>query len=327
MKKTRDTSKDYAEVVKIPKEAVKKYKHINYDSALKIVIYGEPFTDTRPRINMNTMGVGLVNMNKFKVVFKDLYNRSELLQNLTIVSPFHMRAKFYKKPTQEEMRFIKKSQKLLKLYRSEQLGVMAIKDCDNMLKIHNDILFEPEFRITLDDAWNLGFEEPEKYLSDNPRAEITIYYSSSPNSFYVWKMKQSSKYYRWLISEKHMRQHNRDWKKQMKFLKSVTKDALKECKNADATKSVVKRTLSVLEEYPASSIKMLADMNDKKYTKEDAQYKVISELVRGDKVAEELVEGIQTITLEETAKTSRKKKDKRDSVGEIDSLISKIMEV
>ena len=162
----RDTSRDYAEFVPIPEDIKKKFKHMRYDTCLHIVIYGEPFSDSRPRVNQKTMGVALINMNKFKVVFKDLYNRSELLQNLTIVSPFHMKGKFYKSPTKADLKFIKSKKVLSKLYESEKLADISIKDTDNMLKIHNDILFEPEFRITLDDAWNGGFDDSEKFLSE-----------------------------------------------------------------------------------------------------------------------------------------------------------------
>lgn len=285
----RDTSRDYAEMVPIPDDIKKRYKHMKYDKCLHIVIYGEPFSDSRPRVNQKTMGVALINMNKFKVVFKDLYNRSELLQNLTIVSPFHIKGKFYKTPTKADLKYIKSRKGLLKLYESEKLADISIKDTDNMIKIHNDILFEPEFRITLDDAWNGGFHESEKYLSDNERAEIWIYYSSEPNSFYMHKIQRNHKYIRYLISEKNMRQFNRNAKQQFRQIKSVLKDELSLVKSYEDKRKVIKRILSVVEEYPAELVKEIADMRDYRYTKIDAQRKIIQMACVGDKVAEEIV--------------------------------------
>lgn len=285
----RDTSRDYAEFVPIPEDIKKKFKHMRYDTCLHIVIYGEPFSDSRPRVNQKTMGVALINMNKFKVVFKDLYNRSELLQNLTIVSPFHMKGKFYKSPTKADLKFIKSKKVLSKLYESEKLADISIKDTDNMLKIHNDILFEPEFRITLDDAWNGGFDDSEKFLSDNERAEIWLYYSSEPNNFYKWKMEKNHNYTRWLVSEKNMKQNNRTPKEQFKHIKSVLKTELSTVKSVVDKRKIIKRILSVIEEYPAEVVKTIAEMNDYRFNKTDAQRKIIQSACLGDKTAEEIV--------------------------------------
>ena len=141
MKKMRDISENFAELIPIPKDIQKLYKDFGYDSCLHIRIYGDPFSDSRPRLNKATMGVGLKNMNEMKKVFKPLYDESELLQNLTIVSPFHIHGIFYRKPTKADIKFIKKSNKKVKsLYAQHKLGDLSIKDVDNMLKIHNDCL-------------------------------------------------------------------------------------------------------------------------------------------------------------------------------------------
>lgn len=288
-KSTRDTSRDYAEFVPIPDDIKRKFKHMKYDTCLHIVIYGEPFSDSRPRVNQKTMGVALINMNKFKVVFKDLYNRSELLQGLTIISPFHIKGKFYKSPTKADLKYIKSKKVLAKLYESEKLADISIKDTDNMLKIHNDILFEPEFRITLDDAWNGGFEDSEKFLSDNERAELWIYYSSDPNNFYKWKIERNHNYTRYLISEKNMRQNNRTPQQQFKHIRSVLKTELSSVKSVADKRKIIKRVLSVIEEYPAILVKSIASMEDYRFNKEDAQRKIIQTACAGDKVAEEIV--------------------------------------
>ena len=291
MKKMRDISENFAELIPIPKDIQKLYKDFGYDSCLHIRIYGDPFSDSRPRLNKATMGVGLKNMNEMKKVFKPLYDESELLQNLTIVSPFHIHGIFYRKPTKADIKFIKKSNKRVKsLYAQHKLGDLSIKDVDNMLKIHNDILFSEEFRITLDDAWNVGFHKAEKYLSENDFADIFVYYASKPNAYYLWKMMQNHSYFCWLISEKHMRMNSRTPEQQMKHLRKTIREEMESIKSEADMRTLIRRSFKVLEEYPATLIKQVADMTDAKYTKSDAQYKVMLLICKGNKIAEKIME-------------------------------------
>lgn len=291
MKKMRDISENFAELIPIPKDIQKLYKDFGYDSCLHIRIYGDPFSDSRPRLNKATMGVGLKNMNEMKKVFKPLYDESELLQNLTIVSPFHIHGIFYRKPTKADIKFIKKSNKKVKsLYTQHKLGDLSIKDVDNMLKIHNDILFSEEFRITLDDAWNVGFHKAEKYLSENDFADIFVYYASKPNAYYLWKMMQNHSYFCWLISEKHMRMNSRTPEQQMKHLRKTIREEMESIKSEADMRTLIRRSFKVLEEYPATLIKQVADMTDAKYTKSDAQYKVMLLICKGNKIAEKIME-------------------------------------
>ena len=291
MKKMRDISENFAELIPIPKDIQKLYKDFGYDSCLHIRIYGDPFSDSRPRLNKATMGVGLKNMNEMKKVFKPLYDESELLQNLTIVSPFHIHGVFYRKPTKADIKFIKKSNKKVKsLYAQHKLGDLSIKDVDNMLKIHNDILFSEEFRITLDDAWNVGFHKAEKYLSENDFADIFVYYASKPNAYYLWKMMQNHSYFCWLISEKHMRMNSRTPEQQMKHLRKAIREEMESIKSEVDMRTLIRRSFKVLEEYPATLIKQVADMTDAKYTKSDAQYKVMLLICKGNKIAEKIIE-------------------------------------
>ena len=290
MKKLRDISRNFAEIVPIPKDIQKQYKDFGYDKCLHIRIYGDPFTDSRPRLNKATMGVGLKNMNEMKKVFKPLYDSSEVLQNLTILSPFHIHGVFYRKPTKADIKFIKNSNKTVKaLYAKRKIGDLSIKDVDNMLKIHNDILFSEEFRITLDDAWNVGFHKAEKYLSEEDYADIFVYYASKPNAYYLWKMMQNHSYFCWLISEKHMKLNNRTPEQQLKHLKKVIRDSMTDLKKEEDIRTLIRRSFKVLEEYPATLIKDIASMPEAKYTKMDAQYKVMLIITKGNKVAENII--------------------------------------
>ena len=297
MKNMRDISRNFAEIIPIPRDIQTQYKDFDYDRCLHIRIYGDPFSDSRPRLNTKTMGVGLKNMNEMKKVFKPLYDSSPLLQNLTILSPFHIHGIFYRKPTKSDIKFIKKSTKRVKaLYKKNKLGDLSIKDVDNMLKIHNDILFTEEFRITLDDAWNIGFHKAEKYLSEEDYADIFVYYASKPNAYYLWKMMQNHSYFSWLISEKHMRMFNRTAKEQMKHLTKVIRDELKILKSEADVRTLLRRAFKVLEEYPATLIKSVADMTDIKYTKFDAQYKIMFNITKGNQVAEKIIKKGGNIT-------------------------------
>lgn len=291
MKKMRDISANFAELIPIPKDIQKLYKDFGYDSCLHIRIYGDPFSDSRPRLNKATMGVGLKNMNEMKKVFKPLYDSSKLLQGLTILSPFHIHGIFYRKPTKADIKFIKKSNKTVKkLFTQRKLGDLSIKDVDNMLKIHNDILFSEEFRITLDDAWNIGFHKAEKYLSAEDYADIYVYYASKPNAYYLWKMMQNHSYFEWLISEKNMNINERTAEQQLKHLKRTIRDEMNSIKSENDMRTLIRRSFKVLEEYPAVLIKQVADMTDSKYTKADAQFKVMLLICKGNTIAEKILQ-------------------------------------
>lgn len=288
----RDTSRDYAEVIPAPRDITRRYTDQVYDKCLKIVLYGEPFSDSRPRINKQTSGVGNPNLSKMKKVFNQLYRRSVLLQNLTIVSPFKIELRAYMSPTINDRKYIKNaSNRIKKAFESERLGNLAINDIDNMLKIHNDLLFSYEYRILLDDAWNTGVIESHKYLSNNPRAEFYVYYCSKPNNYSMWKIEGSDKYFRWIISEKHMKQHNRNIKEQFNHLKKVMQRELNLLKNENDVRKILKRFSSVLEEYPADLLKELAGYTatSRVFTKYAATLKLMFMLVKGFSIAETIL--------------------------------------
>ena len=287
--KMRDLSRDYAELLPLSKEMKRKYRELNYDTCLHIVLYGTPFSDSRPKPNMKTGGIALKNQEQMKKVFKVLYDNSELLQNLTILSPYHMDASFYLKPTKNDIKYIKKANaKTKKLLATERLHFMGIKDVDNMLKIHNDILLFDEFRIILDDAGNVGFGRAEKFLSEDERAEIWIYYSSNPLAYYYWKLQNNKHYYRWLLSEKHMRMNHRTPADQFKHLRKTVISYIKDLSEPEVV-NYIRSTMDVLEEYSAQLIKEIAGLgNDSKFTKEDAHNKLLLTLTKGNKIAEKI---------------------------------------
>lgn len=294
--KERDTSRDYVEFCEVPPHIKSQFRHVGLDKGLKIVLYGPPFTDSRPRTNKFTKAVAMINLNKMKKVFSKLYDKSNILQNLVIISPFVLRLHAYKAPSQILKKVIKKesSKKIQDEFQKEELYDMAINDVDNMIKIHNDILFEPEYRICLDDAWNISDTECFKKLSNDPRVELYIYYCSKPNSFYQWSMYRSSKYYKYLISLKNWKIVGRTANQQIKHLKDVFSRWLEDKRSDKDVISFVKSTSKVLDEYPAVDLKILADMNDHRYTRLDARNKILYILAGKNSAVKSAIDNLDT---------------------------------
>lgn len=267
---------DYAIEIKIPKRfTTGRYANFGYDRCLCITLYGDPISDSRPRVT-GFGAVAVINLQKLKQQFKPLYQSSELLQNLMIHSHYHIDAKLYMKTTQKDLKFIKKNKTIHKKYISDQLMDMNIKDVDNMLKVHNDLLFCNEYRIALDDGYNIGFIEPEKYTSAKPRIELMILYSSKPDVWSRYKMYDSTKYFEHMTCYKYMTINKRSPDEQVKYLKKYMSSKLAtETKIQDQIKWV-KKLAEVLEEYPADVLKEMGQLEiSRKYNKYDASLKVI----------------------------------------------------
>ena len=289
--KNRDTSRDTAEEVAVPIEIKRRFNNINLNKGLKITLYGAPFTDSRPR-TMASGAVAMVNMELMKKVFIQLYNRSELLQNTVIISPYIIMLHAYKKPTVETFRKFKRGdfgKRLYKQYNNEDIYDMSINDVDNMIKIHNDILFEPEFRICLDDAWNIADIDCYKKLSDNERVELFIYYTDQINAYMEWNIIRSAKYYCYLISDKNRKIYNRTLAEHVKHMRKTFDKYQFNLKRKEDILALLKRTQKVLQEWSAEDIKIMAGMTDRVFNKRDAQNKVLLLIARGNKIATELV--------------------------------------
>ena len=290
--RNRDTSRDTAEETYVPVEIKKRFNNVNLNKGLKITLYGAPFTDSRPR-TMASGAVAMVNMELMKKVFIQLYERSELLQNTVIISPYIIVLHAYKKATQETARKFKRGdfgKRLHKLYTSEQVHDMSINDVDNMIKIHNDILFEPEFRICLDDAWNIADTDCFKVLSDNERVELYIYYTDQINAYMEWNIMRRAKYYCYLICDKNRKINNRTLEDHVKYMKKIFDKYQSNYKSESDILSLIKRTQKVIQEWSADEVKQMAGMSvDRVFNKRDAQNKVLLLITKGNKIATDLV--------------------------------------
>ena len=197
--------RNYARQIDIPKNMTDHpfIKEFKFDKCLEIVMFGNPMSDSRPRFNKITGSVVTINLQKLKKMFKPLYEGSELLKNTCIISHYVIDAKIFKSPTKVDIKLLN-NYNMMKPYAKEKVPDMAIKDVDNVLKVYNDLLFADEYRVTIDDGFNIGFMDPLKMLSNNPRIELKIYYSSKPNKYILQKVTSCASYLKFMVSYKKM---------------------------------------------------------------------------------------------------------------------------
>ena len=280
--KERDTSRDYAVLIDIPREDKEVCARYGFNTCLKIVLYGDPFSDSRPKPNMKTGGIALVNQNLMKKAFKPFYERCELLKSLTILSPYLLKCNFFLEATEVDKKRIMKLKKYIgDLYYKEKLAHMGEKDVDNMIKIHNDIMLQNEFRIILTDGFNIGtLYSPKLITPNNPRAEVFVYFNNSKekNDYYREKIEGSSHYAYWQLSYKNYKyQSNRTVKEQIKHMKRVVEEICTPIKSIGTMKRKLGRILEEFKYYPADVIKELAgvtELKSREFNRVDAEYKL-----------------------------------------------------
>lgn len=280
--KERDTSRDYAVLIDIPREDKEVCSRYGFNTCLKIVLYGDPFSDSRPKPNMKTGGIALVNQNLMKKAFKPFYERCELLKSLTILSPYLLKCNFFLEATEVDKKRIMKLKKYIgDLYYKEKLAHMGEKDVDNMIKIHNDIMLQNEFRIILTDGFNIGtLYSPKLITPNNPRAEVFVYFNNSKekNDYYREKIEGSSHYAYWQLSYKNYKyQSNRTVKEQIKHMKRVVEEICTPIKSIGTMKRKLGRILEEFKYYPADVIKELAgvtELKSREFNRVDAEYKL-----------------------------------------------------
>ena len=280
--KERDTSRDYAVLIDIPREDKEVCARYGFNTCLKIVLDGDPFSDSRPKPNMKTGGIALVNQNLMKKAFKPFYERCDLLKSLTILSPYLLKCNFFLEATEVDKKRIMKLKKYIgDLYYKEKLAHMGEKDVDNMIKIHNDIMLQNEFRIILTDGFNIGtLYSPKLITPNNPRAEVFVYFNNSKekNDYYREKIEGSSHYAYWQLSYKNYKyQSNRTVKEQIKHMKRVVEEICTPIKSIGTMKRKLGRILEEFKYYPADVIKELAgvtELKSREFNRVDAEYKL-----------------------------------------------------
>ena len=265
---------DYAIITPMPTAAKRELKSYGYDKCLKIVLHGDPITASHRASRGHVINVNLA---KLKARFKPLYHSSELLQNTMIHSVYHIDYKYYLKTTIKDMAFIKKDHALLFKYNKDKLEDLSIKDIDNMQKVHGDLIFTRDFRLTIDDAYNVGYHRPEKFTSKRPRVEILIYFRSKMTKWHKYKILGSALHMEHLVCHKAMMMAKRDYKKQMSYLRKYINKELDKTKKVPDQVKIIKRLANVLEEYPVDTLKSMGNLSKqhRKFNKYDAVLKII----------------------------------------------------
>lgn len=268
-------SKLTSEITDMTKEERKLFpSYLNYNKKLKIVLYGEPIADSRPRV---TRGVAIsINIGILRGFFIPLYRQNELLKRTLIDSPFHLGFKFFMSPSKKLLKKIGypqtkrtsiKNKKMYQKFLNDEIHDLSIKDCDNMVKVYNDLFMTEEARITLDDGFNIGLHKVDKFISLNPRTEITLYYSDSPSPYFKEIMHDHYSFFKFRMSEKHMYIYNRTYKEQLKFLESLFTVEFKDLNSHSKLIDKLKQVISYMEEHYSaklleSLVKEIGDMSN-----------------------------------------------------------------
>lgn len=268
-------SKLTSEITNLSKDEKKMFpSYLNYNKKLKIVLYGEPIADSRPRV---TRGVAIsINIGILRGFFLPLYKQNDLLMKTIIDSPFHLGFKFYMSPSKKLLKKIGypqtnrtkiKNKKLYERFIKEEIHDLSIKDCDNMVKVYNDLFMTEEARITLDDGFNIGLHRVDKFISLNPRTEITLYYSESPSPYFKELMHDHYSFFKFRMSEKHMYIHKRTTKEQLKYLESLFTVEFKNITTHSKIIDKLKQVLSYIEEHYSAKllenlVKEIGEMNN-----------------------------------------------------------------
>lgn len=181
----------------------------SYTRMLKIVIPGEPMTDSRPRV-LGNIAVS-VNKNKLVDLFKMMYKHDPVLNKVFITSPYAIDIVGYFSMSKVDLKLLSVFRKDFEAYKEEKLEHVDVKlyDADNMLKVHNDLFIDKVYKIAMDDAFNTKCCASKYYTPDNPRAEIVLYYNEiTGDDFYSYKALKSRAYFDFLISDKYQVMHS-----------------------------------------------------------------------------------------------------------------------
>lgn len=279
--------------------------YLNYNKKLCITLYGEPIADSRPRV---TRGVAIsINIGILRGYFIPLYKNDPLLIKTIIDSPFHLGFKFYMTPSKNTLKRIGikpngkpgkiKNKEIYKLFLNDKLHDMSIKDCDNMVKVYNDMFMTEEARITLDDGFNIGLHRVDKYISLNPRTEIIVYYSDNPPLFFRDIMHDHYSFFKFRMSEKNMLMYNRNPKQQLSFLESLFKVEFMELTSKTQIMSKLKQTVSYIEDHYSaklidSLVNEIGSMKDyKRINKTYNTHVLLMHLFRKNKIITEILRG------------------------------------
>ena len=232
---------------------------IKFDTRLTIAIPGTPISDSRPRHTLNfDIGMSHVyNPNKENLmkVFKEIYNESEELRSMLIISPIIFHIKYYLKIPKDAKKKLNKKE--LSLLEKEELACVFRKDNDNIEKVHFDVLQDLKYQVIHRDEFIIENNTQKLYTIDNERVEITIDFNRNHPKWMEDIIYESEEYFNYSITPKYKIISNISddkWKKV--FYKNIYN--YKKKHSSKKSDKFLKKIESILRKtYNAESIKLI----------------------------------------------------------------------
>lgn len=176
-----------------------------YEKMLLITIPKFVISDSRPKAGK---GDSFYNINKIMLmeIFKIIYDNDDLLKNLTLFGKYFIVLKAFIRPSIKVEKVFGEE-----LIASEEIECVAIKDNDNIEKVHWDVLQDEKYHILLDDSF-VSCNMTLKYWSYNPRVEIIIYHDPTEyKEEYLKLMYDLEKYKKFLCTKKRFTSPKEFW--------------------------------------------------------------------------------------------------------------------
>lgn len=243
-------------------------KGIKFNTQMKITIPGTPISDSRPRhtFNIETGGSHVYNPHKENLmkIFKEIYNESEELKSIIILSPIIIHIKYYIKISKDIIKTLNKKE--LKDLEKERLYCVFRKDNDNIEKVHFDVLQDLKYQVIHRDEFIVKNTTEKIYTIDNERVELTIDFNRNNPKWMEDIVYNSDEYFSYSISYKYKIINNiSDNKWQKVFYKNIynyKKNNMK--KKSDKFLRKIEHILK--KTYNADTIKLI-DNSNKKFDK------------------------------------------------------------
>ena len=236
---------------------------IKFDTRLTITIPGTPISDSRPRHTLNfDIGASHVyNPNKENLmkVFKEIYNESEELKSIIILSPIIFNIKYYIKISKDVKKKLNKKE--LSLLEKNELFCVFRKDNDNIEKVHFDVLQDLKYQVIHRDEFIVENNTKKFYTIDNERVEVTIDYNRNHPRWMEDVIYESEEYFNYSITPKYKLINNIPDDKWMKiFYKNIYN--YKKKHTSKKSDKFVRKIESILKKtYSAESIKLIENSN------------------------------------------------------------------
>lgn len=254
------------------------FSNLKFNRRLTIVIPGSPIVDERTRFTMAGDGFFGYNpaKNNLKKIFEHIYDDSDMLNRLVILSPMTIELKVFKVLQKNHAKILTKSD--IKLVKDEKFLSFSKPDNDNIEKVHFDVIQDDAYNVILRDE-NIVSNTTTKYHvfeKADERVEMTILYIDSPTYLKEF-VYDSVEYFKYTISLKHKLINNIS---DEAFAKEFYKNILLFYKKTKK-KDIMKPVLRALSYYDTKSLRLLATGNNKD--------EIISNIV---KTVEKLIGGL-----------------------------------